>query len=138
MSFTPKVNNSHYVYECLRQIDDLVQGEGSNQEDDTALTRRFNEEVTKAKQIMCTDGSIAQYDGDIEGYSTWEEVILYAEKLAFFKGSIRFLIRDENGAFDWSYFDVKLRHAKEYFDKSGVVSAYKVPITKALIMQCGN
>lgn len=138
MNLIDKVNDSHCVYECLRQIDDLVQGEGSNQEDDTALTRRFNEEVAKAKQIMCADGSIAQYDGDIEGYSTWEDVILYAEKLAFFKGSIRFLIRDEKGAFDWSYFDVKLRHAKEYFDKSGVVSAYKVPITKALIMQCGN
>lgn len=139
MALIDKVKDSHNVYECLRQLNNTVQGDNNTDiKEDTALHRRFYEEVEKAKKIMNTNGSLANYDGNIEGFSTWEDVITYAENHAFFRGSIRFLIRDGEGQWDWKDFNKKFYHAKEYFDKTGVVSDYKIPITKALIMQCSK
>ena len=68
----------------------------------------------KAKQILTGnyDGNLA----DLKG-KTWEDVIIEAENFAFFKGAIRFLFRNENGAWDWTDFDTKWRNAQRYFGK---------------------
>ena len=71
------------------------------------FSNRWNEEINKAKQIVCQE---VRSDG-----KTWEEVITEAEQYAFFRGSIRFLFQDENGQVDWRRFDEKWKHAKNFF-----------------------
>lgn len=73
------------------------------------FSNRWNEEINKARQII--SGNVRN-DG-----RNWEDVIIEAEQYAFFKGSIRFLFQDENGLLDWSSFDSKLEHVKQYFLK---------------------
>lgn len=119
--------NPHKVYESL--VEKIVSGNSSFDE-------RCKEEIAKAKQILNEDGSLSDYDGSIEGFHTWEGIITDAEQKAFFRGSIRFLIRDEKGEIDWNYFDTKLSNAQEYFGKLGVKEFYRVPLTKALVLQC--
>lgn len=72
---------------------------------------QFNEEIAKAKQIC---GAIRS-DG-----KTWEEIIIDAEKYAFFKGAIRFLFIDGKGDINWCDFDTKWDNARTYFDECGV------------------
>lgn len=57
----------------------------------------------------------------------WEDVIITAEKFAFFKGSIRFLYLDENGSPNWNWvvFDKKWKNAQSYFDINGVSEKYQ-------------
>ena len=70
------------------------------------------EEIAKAKQILNggqrTDGK------------TWEEIIIEAEKYAFFKGAIRFLFTKEDIGDDWEHFDTKWENAQKCFDENGV------------------
>lgn len=67
------------------------------------------EEIAKAKQILNggqrTDGK------------TWEEIIIEAERYAFFKGAIRFLFTKESIGDDWGedVFNRKWNNAKAYF-----------------------
>ena len=68
---------------------------------------RFNEEVIKAKQILSNQ---TRLDG-----KSWAEIIQNAEKMAFFKGTIRFLYEDDHGSVSWEYFDTKLQNAKKNF-----------------------
>lgn len=52
---------------------------------------------------------------------TWEDVIIEAEKTAFFKGAIRLLYRsDKDSKCDWDKFDTRFSNAKKYFDEKGV------------------
>lgn len=137
MKLIDRIKDSHDVYRCLRQLNNIEHDdEGENQEEENALTRQFHEEIIKASQIIDNDGNLTQYEGDENGLSTWEEVIKYAESLAFFNGSIRFMLRNGNGDTDWEDFGKKLNNAKNYFCESGVVDLYKVPITRALVYQC--
>ena len=58
---------------------------------------QLKEEIVKAKQIFDKNGNIRTYNGyckkeDGSNYQTWEEIIIEAEKYAFFKGSIRFFV----------------------------------------------
>lgn len=75
----------------------------------TSFDERCKEEIAKAKKILNggqrTDGK------------TWEEIIIEAEKYAFFKGTIRFLFTDGDGNVDWDKFDLKWKNAQSYFDK---------------------
>lgn len=81
---------------------------------------QVNEEIAKAKQIFNEDGSPRQYgnnkEDDKSDYQTWEEIIIAAEKYAFFKGSIRFLFTKEEVGDDWEGFDTKWENAQTYFD----------------------
>ena len=102
---------------------------------DSALGKRYNEEIEKARQIWCGDGKFRKYEGtlskdDSSPYETWEEIIEEAESYSFFKGSIRFLFRDENGETDWSLFDKKWKNAKRYFPQN---SEGQIDLLKALI-----
>lgn len=102
---------------------------------DSALGKRYNEEIEKARQIWCGDGKFRKYEGtlskdDVSPYETWEEIIEEAESYSFFKGSIRFLFRDENGETDWSLFDKKWKNAKRYFQKE---PEGQIDLLKALI-----
>ena len=80
-------------------------------------SEQLKEEIEKARQILTGnyDGNLA----DLKG-KTWEDVIIEAEKFAFFKGAIRFLFRNEKGEWDWTDFDTKWGNAQRYFDENGV------------------
>ena len=73
---------------------------------------QVKEEIAKAKQILYGK---PRSDGE-----SWEDVIIEAEKTAFFKGAIRFLFQDANGHPHWDDFDIKWMNAKKYFDADGV------------------
>ena len=85
---------------------------------------QLKEEIAKAKQILDENGTLRKYDGsckktDGSNYITWEEIIIEAEKYAFFKGAIRFLFTDGEGITNWLDFDEKWSNAKEYYNKDG-------------------
>lgn len=89
---------------------------------------RCKEEIEKARKIISD--------------KTLEEGIIAAEKYLFFKGTIRFLFRDDKGAWDWKGFETKLKKLKVYFEENGIKEDkedkedYKVKLTKALVLQC--
>ena len=87
-----------------------------------AAKEQLAEEIEKARQILTGNynGNIA----DLKG-KTWEDVIIEAEKFAFFKGAIRFLFRKENGEYNWEDFDIKWGNAKEIFNNGGLSEKYK-------------
>ena len=88
-------------------------------------SEQLTEEIAKAKQILDENENPRKYKGsckkeDGSDYQTWEEIIIEAEKYAFFKGAIRFLYTtDGNGKTCWDDFDTKWEKAKTYFDKNG-------------------
>ena len=82
------------------------------------------EEIEKARKIL-SDRSV-----------DWKDKIQKAEKMAYFKGAIRFLFRDGSGRTDWSEFDKKFANAEKYFDANGVMELYKAAITRALVLGC--
>lgn len=85
-------------------------------------SEQLKEEIEKARQILTGNynGNIA----DLKG-KTWEDVIIEAEKSAFFKGAIRFLFRNEKGEWDWKDFDTKWGNAQTIFCKEGLSDGYK-------------
>ena len=91
---------------------------------------QVTEEIAKAKQILDENGTLRRYNGscqkaDGSNYQTWEEIIIEAEKYAFFKGAIRFLFTDEKGDVNdqsWQAFDTKWPNARKYFSKEGEVN----------------
>lgn len=92
--------------------------------DPSAIGSRWNEEISKSKQIWDKDSNdLRVYQGDCircDGtqYKTWEEIIIDAENYAFFKGAIRFLYRDEAGKDNWGDFDTKWKNAQKFFKMS--------------------
>jgi len=78
---------------------------------------QLKEEIAKAKQIL---NGKTRPDG-----KTWEEIIVEAEKYAFFKGAIRFLFTKEVIGDDWCDFDTKWVNAQKYFDENGVKDTEK-------------
>jgi len=75
------------------------------------------EEIAKANQIL--------YGGQRSDGKSWEEIIIEAEKYAFFHGSIRFLFTQKDIGDDWEHFDAKWANAQKYFDENGVKEEYK-------------
>lgn len=111
--------DSHDVYFSL----DLKKQEIVKSEFD----ERCKEEIEKAKKI--------------KEDNNWEEIIIKAEKSLFFKGTIRFLFRNDEGACDWDLdnFIVKLENAQKYFDaKEGINDIYKIELTRKLVFQCDD
>ena len=78
---------------------------------------QVKEEIAKANQILKGE---QRSDG-----KSWEEIIIEAEKYAFFKGAIRFLFTDGEGKINWCDFDTKWGNAQKYFDENGVKEKYK-------------
>lgn len=101
-----KVRDKCNSYENIAFYKTLSENDFSNPPD------QLTEEIAKAKQILNvgqrTDGK------------TWEEIIIEAERYAFFKGAIRFLFTQKDIGDDWEHFDAKWANAQEYFDKDGV------------------
>ena len=129
--------NSHSVYESLKE-------KMSYTNNPSDFESRCNEEIAKANQILDENGELRKYDGihkkdDGSTYNTWEEIIIEAEKYAFFKGAIRFLFRDDKGNMDnWFNFDIKFEKAQMYFDENGLKEDFKIEVTKALVIQCNS
>ena len=108
---------------------------------------QVEEERVKAKQIIDKSGNIRSYGGSYKSSDcqTWEYIIDYAERSAFFKGAIRFLFpivagNDENGwsDSDTKCFDTKWGNAQKYFNENGVKENYKIELTKKLVIQCDD
>ena len=66
--------------------------------------KQVAEEIAKAGQILNGEPRPDK--------KTWEEIIIEAEKYAFFKGAIRFLFTDDEGIKNWCDFDRKWENAK--------------------------
>lgn len=126
--------HSHEIYDFLRR-------DNGNKIKSEFAHEQVKEEIEKAKQIINEKGEIRKYERtckrkDGSPYDTWEEIIIDAEKYAFFKGAIRFLFQDGNG---WDDFDKKWENAKKYFGPDGVKDGvepncmYK---TNSLLMKC--
>ena len=90
---------SHNVYVSLKELRESTWGTSD-------FEKRCREEVIKAVQII---------DGKRNDGNSWAEIIIEAENTAFFKGTIRFLYQNGNGAVDWNSFDAKYENAKIYF-----------------------
>lgn len=68
----------------------------------------------------------------------WRHAIEYAEKQAFFNGSIRFLYRNSEGKATWDNFVTKLLHCMELFTKDGLCDEHKAKANQALIAYCDS
>lgn len=113
-------NSNAAMIGCLKLIDEIGEhchddiytflADDSSTIKSNAAKEQLAEEIEKAKQILKKD-----YSGNIEEFKgkTWEDVIIEAEKYAFFKGAIRFLFRNESGKWDWSDFDTKWENVKK-------------------------
>lgn len=89
---------------------------------------QVKEEIAKAKQIL--------YGTPRQDGKTWEDIIIEAEKYAFFKGAIRFLFTDGDGKINWDDFDTKLKNAQKYFDDKGVKDCEDVKYkTEAILLK---
>lgn len=104
IEFISKID-SHNVYESLSKLE--VTG-------NSVFDERCKEEIAKVEKIL----------EDIN----WEKKIIQAESYAFFKGTIRFLFRDEDGDWNWDDFDTKWENAQMYFDKDKFIGL--VELTK--------
>ena len=101
--------NSHTIYE------DLVKPE-TFENTPKVIEARFKEEVEKVQQILDENlNGLRSFPND--EFNTWEDAIKYYETFSFFKGSIHFLYRNEDGNPSWSDFLQKSKVAKEYFSK---------------------
>lgn len=94
---------------------------GKTIEGNSEFDERCKEEIEKARKIISD--------------KTWEQAIKDAENLLFFKGTIRFLFRDDVGT-DWDNFKTKRDKVNNYFEEGGIKEDYKVKLTKALVLQC--
>ncbi|MEE3483980.1 MAG: DUF262 domain-containing protein [Bacteroidales bacterium] len=123
--------DSHKVYESLRNFD-------INKLGNSSFDERCKKEIAKAIQILGENAEdLRKYTGackkqDGSNYQTWEEIIIEAEKYAFFKGTIRFLFTDGEGNINWCDFDTKWSNAKKYFAENGIKDEYT---TKAILLR---
>ena len=85
---------------------------------------QVNEEIAKAKQIL-GNGNLCKYHGSFK-YNNWEDIIIDAEKTAFFKGSIRFLFHNEKEDVDWKYFEKKWKFATLFFGNRTIISTIEL------------
>lgn len=94
----------------------------------TSFDERCKEEIAKARQIL--------NGGQRTDRKPWEEIIIEAERYAFFKGAIRFLFTKENIGDDWGDFDTKWENARKYFVEKNNEDEYSC--LKKFINQCST
>ena len=127
---------SHTIYNALaNEFESFELGNQYHAQEQVA------EEIAKAKQIVNNDCESCKKFGKNEK-QTWEEIIIEAEKYAFFKGAIRFLFTDGEGNINWCDFNTKWTNAKEYFDENGVKkeTSYRdeALLMKSLLANCDD
>lgn len=92
------------------------------------------EEADKAKRILSKNKDAFYNDITSEtAIVNWEDHIIDAESMAFFNGSIRFMLLNKNKEYYWSDFIKKKENASKYFDSKGVKPEYTTILTTALI-----
>ena len=79
----------------------------------TAVGQHVREEIEKVTKM-----AEGQYNGTISPFAgkTWEDVICSVEKHEYLCGTIRCLLLNGAGAYEWSQFDQKYKHLLEYND----------------------
>lgn len=111
ISYIDSITDSHNVYEELgKEYEGPLSNFKINGE--TALKRRFQEEIVKARQILDTQN-------DKNGSKIWEDTIIEAEKYAFFCGAIRFLFTNKEGYIDWANFKDKWKNIQSLIPEKG-------------------
>lgn len=124
------------ICKAINKIDNSdIYGYLSNGGEISAFTKdQVAEEIAKATQIL---NGTTRKDG-----KSWKEVIIEAEKYAFFKGAIRCLFTKEKIEDDWEHFDTKWENAQKYFYENGVKkdTSYrdKALLMKSLLANCDN
>ena len=117
------LNNDSKFYQSLSSI-----------KSDGNTSDQMEEEIDKAQQIL---KGTTREDG-----KSWKEVIIEAEKYAFFKGAIRCLFTKGKIGDDWEHFDTKWENAQKYFYENGVKkdTSYrdKALLMKSLLANCDN
>lgn len=90
-------------------------------------SEQLKEEIAKAKQILDENNKPRKYNvkhkekEDGPNFKTWEDIIIEAEKYAFFKGAIRFLYTNNEGTIDWNDFATKWENAQRYFNGNDII-----------------
>lgn len=116
---------SHTIYNALaNEFESFELGNQYHAQEQVA------EEIAKAKQIL---NGAPRSDG-----KSWEEIIIEAERYAFFKGAIRFLFQNAEGKVtedSWKLFDNKWANAQEYFDETGVKDFDKKYKSEAILLK---
>lgn len=120
------------ICKAINKIDNSdIYGYLSNGGEISAFTKdQVAEEIAKAKQIL--------YGAPRSDGKSWEEIIIDAEKYAFFKGTIRFLFQNAEGKVtedSWKLFDNKWANAQEYFEETGVKEFDKKYKSEAILLK---
>lgn len=103
---------SHSVYDSLSEC---------SINDNSDFGKRCQEEIVKAKKIKEDE--------------KWEARIKEIEASLFFKGGIRFLYRNGEGADDWNDFDNKKSKIQTYFQENGITPEHTLDIIKGFVSQ---
>ena len=127
--------HSHEIYQYLSNSDTNIKTKHAEDQ--------VKEERDKIKQILDVNDGPRKYEGkhkkeDGSTFTTWEEIIIYAEKNAFFKGAVRFLFQSAEGIVtedSWSLFDKKWENVKKYFDENGVKDFDKKYKSEAILLK---
>ena len=115
-----KVSDSKYGNDIYSYLSDCTE----SNKNDSKLEIQLDEEIQKAKAITDINAQIS------------EEEITDAEKLAFFKGAIRFLFRDSEDKVDWGNFKIKAEKAEELFNPpKGIKNTVKYETVKLFLEQ---
>ena len=106
-------------YKSLSNMDPINDSELKKMNWDTAFGEHIREEKVKVVKMF---GGL--YTGSIKAFSgrSWEEVIRSVEKHEYLSGTIRCLLLNADGSYDWSYFDSKFNHLITYDDLGDVAT----------------
>lgn len=106
----------------------------------TYEAKQVEEEIQKSTKIYdINQESPNDWDeSELGNWSGWNNAIELAESEAFFNGSIRFLIYDEENQPTWKDFATKLIHCRNIFDKEGLKVDSEKIMNKVLISHCRN
>lgn len=100
--------------------------------------KQIEEEIQKSIKIHDINQE-CPYDwneNELGKWIRWKDAIELAEGEAFFNGSIRFLIYDEDGQPTWNNFATKLINCRKTFEKQGLKKGKEKITNQVLISHC--
>lgn len=112
----------------------------SNADRITSDAKQIEEEIQKSikihdqNQVCPSDWD----DSELGNWDGWKCAIEFAESEAFFNGSIRFLIFDEEGRPTWNNFATKLINCRKIFCKQGLKEGKEMITNQVLISHCND
>lgn len=100
--------------------------------------KQIEEEIQKSIKIHDTnqDRPDDWDESELGKWCRWKDAIELAESEAFFNGSIRFLIYDEDGQPTWNNFATKLINCRKTFCGQGLIEGKEKITNQVLISHC--